>query len=90
MCASVYSSRQPTFSETRLQIAFDLSQGAGLQIFAGVNRHRRPASAAFDPHMRAFLPYLYAPKLLENAAQIASSHKLSNMVGTLALTVNRT
>jgi hypothetical protein len=46
------------FAQTRFKVAFDRAQGARLQIFVGVDRHR--CAATLDTEMRADLSRLDA------------------------------
>jgi hypothetical protein len=40
-----------TFTEARLQVAFDSAQQSWSDVFTGMNRYGRHAPAAFDPEM---------------------------------------
>ena len=61
------------FAQARFQIAFDRAQGSGLQIFAGVDRHRCAALSTLDTEMRADLSRLDASQFSEDAPQCPGS-----------------
>jgi hypothetical protein len=62
------------FAQARFQIAFDRAQGSGLQIFAGVDRHRCAALSTLDTEMRADLSRLDASQFSEDAPQCPARH----------------